>query len=470
MGIHGDDLGLDLLTSLEQQLGILDPLLADLGYVNETVHTLLELHEQPEVHDLDDLHVQHLAHRVVHGNASPRIVHGLLDAEADLRFVLIELDVEHDGVHLVALLIELGGMAHAVRPTQVGDMHEAVDAVLNLHEHAKVGDVADAAVNRRAHGILLPQSVVGVRLELLHAEADAVVAGVDVQHHRLEGVAHGDHLGRMLHPTGPAHLGDVDEALDAVLQLHERAVVLEADHLALDHRAGHVAVLGLGPGILGDLLEAEAYALGLRIVLEHHHADLVAHLEQLGRVTHPAPGHIRDVQKAIDAAQVDEGAVLGEVLNDALNDLAFLKLLEGVGLEVGPLPLEQHPATEHDVTTLLVELDDLELKELPDESVQVPYGAQVHLAARKEGLDATPDTHREAALHPLGDGAFNELIALTGSADLVPDLEAVSLLLGEDDQAVLVLAADQQDIDRIAGSDGCLTVSAHEFMNRDLAL
>src|SRR5205085_2500770 len=141
-----------------------------------------------------------------------------------------------------------------------------------------------------------------------------------------------------------------------------------------------------------------------------------------------------DVQQPVDAAEVDEGAVLGEVLDDALDDLAFLQLLERHALQLGALLLEEHPARQHDVAALLVELDDLEAVGLADEGVQVAYRAQVDLGTGKEGLHAAADGDREAALDPRADGPLDELVALTRRGDLVPHLEAIGLLLGEDAQ------------------------------------
>jgi hypothetical protein len=91
---------------------------------------------------------------------------------------------------------------------------------------------------------------------------------------------------------------------------------------------------------------------------------VVADLEQLRRVVDPAPAHVGDVEEAVDAAEVDERTVLGEVLDDALDDLAFLQALERRLLEGGALLLEEHAARQHDVAALLVELDDLELEGL----------------------------------------------------------------------------------------------------------
>jgi hypothetical protein len=59
--------------------------------------------------------------------------------------------------------------------------------------------------------------------ELLQPEREALVLGVDVEHHRLDHVALLQHLGRVLDPLAPRHVGDVDQAVDVVLHLDERA-------------------------------------------------------------------------------------------------------------------------------------------------------------------------------------------------------------------------------------------------------
>ena len=181
-----------------------------------------------------------------------------------------------------------------------------------------------------ARRVLLRERLVRVRLELLHAERDAVL---------LDGSMSSTTASTMS-PTATIFDGcltrrvhdisrDVDEALDALLELDERAVVLERDDLALARRCR--ACTSRPRGVHGssrDLLETERDALGLGVELEHLDANVIADLEQLGRVIDPAPAHVGDVQQAVDAAEVDERAVLGEVLDDALDDLAFLELLE----------------------------------------------------------------------------------------------------------------------------------------------
>ena len=148
------------------------------------------------------------------------------------------------------------------------------------------------------------------------------------------------------------------------------------------------------PGILHGLLEAQRHPLGLCVVLEDLDLDLVADVEDLARVVDSAPAHVGDVQQAVDATEIDEGAVLGDVLDRPLDGHALPERLEGLGLELVPLLLEQHSAAQNDVAPLLVELDDLELEGLPDEAVQVSDGPEIHLGARQEGLHAALDGHR----------------------------------------------------------------------------
>src|SRR5213078_2647730 len=249
----------------------------------------------------------------------------------------------------------------------------------------------------------------------------------------------------------------------------EGAVVLERDDLAAHDGAGDVLLGRAAPRILGDLLEAEADALGVGVELEDRDPDVIADLEQLARVIDPAPAHVGDVEQTVDAAEVDERAVLGEVLDDALDDLAFLKALERRLLERGALLLEQHAARQHDVAALLVELDDLELEALAEERVEVAHRAQIDLRAGEERLDAAADRDRQAALDARGDHALDQLVALARGADLVPDLEAIGLLLREHAHAGVVLAGLEQHVDDIAGLHADRAVGLAELLEWNLA-
>ncbi len=109
-------------------------------------------------------------------------------------------------------------------------MQQAVDARLDLDERAVVGKVADGALDDRARGVLLGHELPGVDLGLLHAQRDLLLVLVDLKDDNVDFVVLLDQFGRVVDPPRPGHLGDVDEALDAVLELHEGTVGHDVDH------------------------------------------------------------------------------------------------------------------------------------------------------------------------------------------------------------------------------------------------
>ena len=113
------------------------------------------------------------------------------------------------------------------------------------------------------------------------------------------------------------------------------------------------------------------------------------------------------------APQVDECAVLRDVLHDAVDDHADFELVQGLALQGLALLFEQGTAAQHDVAALLVELDDLEVETLADdgfvsEDLEVAHGAQIDLAAGQERLDA--DVDRQAALDARGSDVRDEAL------------------------------------------------------------
>src|SRR6185369_3294805 len=113
----------------------------------------------------------------------------------------------------------------------------------NLDEGAEVRQVTDASMNARADVITLVQSLPRVLLHLFHAETDAPGARVNAEHFDLNTVAGIDDLARMLDALGPAHFGNVDQTLDAVLELDEGAVIGHARDLSIHAAANRKTLL-----------------------------------------------------------------------------------------------------------------------------------------------------------------------------------------------------------------------------------
>ena len=127
-------------------------------------------------------------------------------------------------------------------------------------------------------------------------------------------------LGWLIAP-GPGHLGDVDQALDAFFELHERPVAHDVDHLAGDAAADGV-LLSMFPTGWGLLLQAQGDLL-LVVVDVQDLTSIPRRSPPSRRVVDPAPAHVGDVQQPVDPAEVDERAEVGDVLDHALAEFAW---------------------------------------------------------------------------------------------------------------------------------------------------
>ena len=192
-----------------------------------------------------------------------RVAADLLDAEADA--LLGGIDVEHHGFDRVALLVVLDGLVARLVPVEVGQVHHAVDAAIEADEQAELGDVADRALHLRPFRVRGEEDLPRIVLRLLEAERDAPLLGIDLQDLHVHLLAGGDDLAGMDVLLGPAHLGDVDQAFHAGLQLHEGAVVGDVGDRALEAGADRILGLDAGPRVGLQLLHAEADALRLRV-------------------------------------------------------------------------------------------------------------------------------------------------------------------------------------------------------------
>jgi hypothetical protein len=75
--------------------------------------------------------------------------------------------------------------------------------------------------------------------------------------------------------------------------------------------------------------------VGFLVDLDDLHLDGLADRQDLGGVVDAAPGHVGDVQQAVDTAEIDEGAVFGDVLDHAVDDVALGQLADDLGALFG---------------------------------------------------------------------------------------------------------------------------------------
>src|SRR5437867_3939061 len=444
--IDADDQQRQFVPRRDQLVGAADGTVRHLRDVQQPVHPRLQLDEGTEVGETDDLPGDPRAHRVPLGHGGPRVGLDLLEPERDA--LVLAIEVQDLRLELLPLLEDLRGVTHVARPGHVRDVQQAVHARLELDERPEVGEVADTTEGPRAGLVALLDRRPRIGLDLLHAQRDPLGAAVDVEHDHLDVVADVDELRGVADAASPGHLGDVDEPFDAGLELDERPVVGEAHDLAVRLGAGGVRLLDALPRVRRLLLVAERDAARLTVEVEDDHLDLVADLEDLRGMADPTPAHVGHVQQPVDPAEIDEGAVVGDVLHGAGEHHALGQHLERVLLLLLALLLEDRAAREHDVAAAAIELDDLRPDRLAHHGGQILHRPEIDLRARQEGFD--PDVDGEAALDDLDHPPLDRRGFLVGLGDRVPDLDLVGLVLGEDDEPFGVLLGLEVDLDLLA--------------------
>ena len=191
-------------------------------------------------------------------------------------------------------------------------------------------------------------------------------------------------------------------------------------------------------------------------------------VHHFARVADAAPGHVGDVQQAVDAAEVDERAVLGDVLDHAVDDGAFLQRFHQLGALFAHRGFDHGAARQHDVVALAVELDDLELHGLVFVRASVSLTGRVSISepGRKARMPLT-STVRPPLTLPL-------MVPVTNSPDSSafsrrhPRGQALGLVARQDGVAVAVFDGVDGDRDEIADLDFDFALVVLEFVDRNV--
>src|SRR4029453_2692540 len=132
----------------------------------------------------------------------------------------------------------------------------------------------------------------------------------------------------------------------------------------IDHASDYPAVdrISLGhrfPRVGLELLDPERDPLLGAVELQNLDRDLVADVQNFGWVGDAPVRHVGDVQQSVDAAEIDERAVLVQILDYAGHDRAFFEVFERGRLTDVDRFFHRRLARDHDVAATPVELDDL---------------------------------------------------------------------------------------------------------------
>src|ERR1700685_819061 len=348
-------------------------------------------------------------------------------------------------------------MFDAFGPTQITDVDQTVDAVLDFDKCSEVGQVSHPAFNRGADGVFFVQGVPRVGRKLPHAQRNPALLRMHVQHDAVHVVADVHQLRRMLHAFGPRHLADVYQPFNALLQFDKCAVIGDADDPSTNVRADRIAVLRIQPRVGRELLEAERHALLVLVELQHLYLNLIADVDQIARVREPPPGHVGNVQQAVDAAEIHKGAVVGEILDHSSQNRSLFQMLQSFGSLFTLLSFEHLLARDHDVAAFLVQLNDCNFERLSLHRIEIAGRTQISLGAG-EKCHRPHNVDGEATLDALHHCGANRLLLVIGFLNLIPRAQLLSFLVREVDVAFLSFTLIAHYINFVAGLESGLAL------------
>jgi len=116
------------------------------------------------------------------------------------------------------------------------------------------------------------------------------------------------------------------------------------------------------------------------------------------------------------------------------------------------LAFDDSAARNHDVVTLAVQLDELELEFLAFQVGRIAHRAHIDQGTRQEGADIL-DVHGETTLDLAADAAGDGFVLFQRFFQLVPHHRALGLLARQDGFAEAVLDGVEGDLDDVAFGD-----------------
>src|SRR5450631_661227 len=202
-------------------------------------------------------------------------------------------------------------------------MNHTVDIAIEADEKTELGLVLDLALDFRTGRIFRGESFPRIDEGLFQAKRNAALNGINFENLNLDLLACRDDLARMHVLFGPGHFRDMDETFDPRFEFDERAVIGDVCHPALKPRAERVFRFYVLPRIFEQLLHAKRDPMGVMIDLDDFDPHRLSDGQDLGWMVDPPPGNVCHVQETIDSTEIDERAVISNVLYDAVDNLAF---------------------------------------------------------------------------------------------------------------------------------------------------
>ena len=117
----------------------------------------------------------------------------------------------------------------------LADVGQAFKTVIDIDEETKIRHVDYASAYRVAGAVAIEETIPLVGQEFLDRQRDPLIVDVDVGDTGLDVIASVQHFIRVLDPFRPAHVGDMNKAVNLIGDLHEGPELCQVADFAFDH-------------------------------------------------------------------------------------------------------------------------------------------------------------------------------------------------------------------------------------------
>ncbi len=158
------------------------------------------------------------------------------------------------------------------------------------------------------------------------------------------------------------------------------------------------------------------------------------------------------MQQAVDATQVHERTVVGQVLHDTFDFHAFLEGFQQCFTLLRVLGFHHCATGNHNVVALGIQLDDLEVQLFAFQVRDIANRTDIYQGTGQERADRA-DIDSEATLHLAGNHTFYDLVFVESFFQLAPHFGALGFFTGQTGEAHTIVDGVYGNINFIAFDD-----------------
>ncbi len=210
----------------------------------------------------------------------------------------------------------------------------------------------------------------------------------------------------MLDLFAPAKFGDVQKPVHAGFQRDKRAEIRQPRNPAPVDASFDVIADDVVPRIRQRILERQCDAVVFPVEVDDDGLNRVARLVQGFRVLDPSPGHFRNRQKRLDAADVDKRAEVTHRGDHPLHGHAFFQgVFERLFLFLLDL-FQKRPPRQDNIAAVFAVFDHEEVEFFADIIGCAVDSSELHLRKGAETARAGTDSYRKSPFDFLFNGGF----------------------------------------------------------------